>query len=65
MEPKKEEDGDPLSLEEAEAEMLKLLEFYFGNSNFAWDRFMQSKVTVQPVQCCCAIQWTSIITTDF
>ncbi|CAM9660903.1 unnamed protein product [Discosporangium mesarthrocarpum] len=32
-----------LSKEEAQAEMQKLLEFYFGNSNFHWDRFMQSK----------------------
>ena len=30
---------------EAEGEALKMLEFYFGDSNFGWDRFMQSKVT--------------------
>lgn len=29
---------------EKEAEALKMLEFYFGDSNFGWDRFMQSKV---------------------
>eukprot|EP00903_Cladosiphon_okamuranus_P015589 g14394.t1 len=28
---------------EKEAEALKMLEFYFGDSNFGWDRFMQSK----------------------
>ncbi|CAM9807625.1 unnamed protein product, partial [Choristocarpus tenellus] len=26
-----------------ELEATKLLEFYFGDSNFGWDRFMQSK----------------------
>lgn len=31
-------------VKEAEKEALKLLEFYFGDSNFGWDRFMQSKV---------------------
>lgn len=64
MESKNEEDAEPLTLEEAEVEMLKLLEFYFGNSNFAWDRFMQSKVTavlLSQIKCCCAIQWTSIV----
>eukprot|EP00752_Nemacystus_decipiens_P009062 g8091.t1 len=28
---------------EKEAEALKMLEFYFGDSNFGWDRFMQNK----------------------
>lgn len=31
-------------MKEAETEALKLLEFYFDDSNFGWDRFMQSKV---------------------
>lgn len=41
MEEKKEA---ALSKEDAEAEILKMLEFYFGDSNFGWDRFMQGKV---------------------
>lgn len=36
--------GEAMSAEEAETEILKMLEFYFGDSNFGWDRFMQSKV---------------------
>jgi len=41
----------PLSEEkvkEVEAGVLKMLEFYFGDSNFSWDRFMQSKVCTLP-----------------
>lgn len=34
----------PISKEDAEAEIMKMLEFYFGGSNFSWDRFMQGKV---------------------
>lgn len=41
-----------LSKEEAEIEVLKMLEFYFGDSNYSWDRFMQSKVPcTRPVHC--------------
>lgn len=39
----------PLSeekMKEVEAGVLKMLEFYFGDSNFSWDRFMQSKVCI-------------------
>lgn len=34
----------PEKMKEVEADALKMLEFYFGDSNFGWDRFMQSKV---------------------
>ncbi|CAM9134525.1 unnamed protein product [Ectocarpus sp. 12 AP-2014] len=30
-------------VKEAETAALKMLEFYFGDSNFGWDRFMQNK----------------------
>lgn len=33
-----------MSKEDVEAAILKMLEFYFGDSNFGWDRFMQGKV---------------------
>lgn len=33
-----------MTQEQAEHEALKMLEFYFGNSNFSWDRFMQGEV---------------------
>lgn len=41
---KEKEEEKSISKAEAEVEALKMLEFYFGDSNFNWDRFMQSKV---------------------
>lgn len=40
----KKEVGPPLALAEAESKALEMLEFYFGDSNYSWDRFMQTKV---------------------
>lgn len=45
------QEGPTLTKEESEAAVLKMLEFYFGDSNFGWDRFMQSKVC--RVYSCC------------
>lgn len=35
----------PLTADEAEAEFFKMLEFYFGDSNYSWDRFLQDKAS--------------------
>ncbi|CAM9223724.1 unnamed protein product, partial [Ectocarpus sp. 8 AP-2014] len=37
------EQGSEDKVKEAETAVLKMLEFYFGDSNFGWDRFMQNK----------------------
>ncbi|CAM9577423.1 unnamed protein product, partial [Laminaria digitata] len=34
---------EPMSEKDAESAFCEMLEFYFGDSNFGWDRFMQAK----------------------
>lgn len=45
--PVKEEEKTEVSeetMKEVSASVLQMLEFYFGDSNFGWDRFLQAKV---------------------